>query len=332
MQKGQEMAASRVRELRSQSWRRAPAALAAVVTLALLSVGCGSGDDSRDEALAALELTSEAASLQSEMSELVSELSANPSAAQRREFERSLDALDRRAAQLIAEADVDSTVAGDETPAAEQTAMTEAVAALDEVRAAGDSAVAVVARPISDRARVALDEFEERLDAATQHLGGSVELAERALDGDSGDGLSEEDRAQLADARAASESARRASRQASAKLQAVIDAAVAEREQLITEREAAEAEAAAEAAVGCETEVPNYGQASVDIQGDASCEEAQSVFQTYYSDATPKMGSGGSAEVDGWFCISNSAGAIGRGESSLTTCEKDGEEIRTVVP
>lgn len=92
---------------------RAGRAILAIVICALtvpLAAGCGSsGEDPRDEALASLRLTTEAASLQSEMGKLVGGLSSDPSAAERRLAQRQLASLDREAVRLIASAAADST-------------------------------------------------------------------------------------------------------------------------------------------------------------------------------------------------------------------------------
>ncbi len=89
--------------------RRALAA-ALCVPAALVPVACGSsGADGRDEALAALQLATEAANLRSEMGKLVGDLGSDPSARTRRQAQRRLVSLDREAAELIASAEADST-------------------------------------------------------------------------------------------------------------------------------------------------------------------------------------------------------------------------------
>ena len=84
-----------------------------VVSLALsalaLTAGCGPSEGSRDDALASLRLTTEAASLQSEMGKLVGDLSTNPSAGEKRAAQQRLASLDSQAADLIASAEADAT-------------------------------------------------------------------------------------------------------------------------------------------------------------------------------------------------------------------------------
>lgn len=93
--------------MRASRWR-------SVAALALIGVpvgiaGCGSGEDGRDEALASLQLVTEAGSLQSEMGELVADLDSDPSARQRNAAQQRLAAIDREAAELIASAEADAT-------------------------------------------------------------------------------------------------------------------------------------------------------------------------------------------------------------------------------
>ena len=93
------------------------ALLSVVCVLAVAATGCGSsGDDSRDEALESLRLTTEAAGLQSEMGKLVGSLGGDPSPAQRVAVRRRLASLDREAADLIAAAGADSTYEVDLRP------------------------------------------------------------------------------------------------------------------------------------------------------------------------------------------------------------------------
>jgi len=86
----------------------------ALLGAALLSA-CGSSEDeaeaegTRDAALASLELTTEATSLEADMARLVTKLSDDPSDAERRRLEQRLADLEERAADLIASADAEST-------------------------------------------------------------------------------------------------------------------------------------------------------------------------------------------------------------------------------
>ncbi len=90
---------------------------ALLCALAALVAGCGSGGgatgtgagDSREQALNALELSTEASSLQSEMGKLVVKLVDEPSAVKRRVLERRLAQLQARARRLVTSADVKST-------------------------------------------------------------------------------------------------------------------------------------------------------------------------------------------------------------------------------
>jgi len=80
-----------------------------VLSALALAAGCGSSEGSRDDALASLQLTTEAASLQSEMGKLVGDLSTNPSAGEKRAAQQRLASLDSQAADLIASAEADGT-------------------------------------------------------------------------------------------------------------------------------------------------------------------------------------------------------------------------------
>ena len=92
----------------------APLAFAAALTLA----ACGGSDsaestdsaeDPRDAALASLELTTEAASLDADMAKLVDKLGDEPSAEEREDLAAELERLQQRAAKLVASADAEST-------------------------------------------------------------------------------------------------------------------------------------------------------------------------------------------------------------------------------
>ena len=97
-----------------------PRGLAMGISLlaALTLAACGGSDssesteseaDPRDAALASLELTTEATSLEADMARLVEKLGDKPSAQEREQLAAELERLQQRAEKLIAGADADST-------------------------------------------------------------------------------------------------------------------------------------------------------------------------------------------------------------------------------
>ena len=92
-------------------WRARSANFALAAMSVIVISGCASDDDTgqRDDALAELELATEAANLRGEMGRLVNRIKGDPTPAQRRRLTRRIETLENRAARLIASADSDTS-------------------------------------------------------------------------------------------------------------------------------------------------------------------------------------------------------------------------------
>lgn len=297
------------------------AGLAFLVALAL--VGCGASEDSRDDALASLQLTTEVASLQSEMGKLVGDLVDERSARQRRRIERRFKALDRRAVRLV-------VTAQDEAGLPDASA--EIAAAGRELRAASLSMVIVAANPLSGPAGPARESARAAAHAASRHLRRAVGLAAAALT-DGGE-LSSDDRGAVADSRrAVGHTARRTAASFSA-----LKASVGRQRREVASVEATSVAppVAAEGGTsgGCGT-IQSEGVTAtiVIVSGSVDCAEATAVLQQYGDPSTPKEGSGGAANIGEWLCLHSSIGARDSGDSTLVNCSSPaGGEFESRLP
>ncbi len=290
-----------------------PVLLALLGLSAILFVaGCGSSDNGREDALASLQLTTETANLQSEMGKLVDDLAEDPSTEERERIERRLSAIDRSAMHIVSEA------RGEES--GEPAASENIASAGQELRAASLGLVVVTKDPFGDRATQARERSGAESRSASRHLSAAVGAARAALA--DGGMLSADDRSEV-------EKARRGVGRAGTRAGSAFDALrtsedrqrreAASAEEGIVQQEGSETEVTAG---GCGTVQSEIGPLTVVAEEGVDCSEAMSVMQQYYDPSTPKEGSGGSSTIGDWFCISYSAGDLARGETDVTTCER----------
>lgn len=270
----------------------------ALPVLACLVVGlaaCSSETSDRDQAVDALERANGAAGLETEMAALVSDIPPAPTPKDQVKVNTTVADLDNQAETLLASADTGQTYDEKITASVEQTR-----GAGQELASAGPSSAAV-----GKARKVAVG----RLGKSNENLGQATKLIGTDLADENGQ-LSEEDAAALK------------------KTVNTVDES----------GQAVEAAGKKVASAGpCTVSAPVSGRLPVKTtKGSVGCEEATKVFDTYYNDPSVVFeGSGGTATIGEWFCISSSAGAVSDGLTDhFTTCmrERDGAEIQTLVP
>ena len=297
-----------------------------VAFAALVLAGCGgSSEGSRDDALASLQLTTEAAGMQSEIGKLVGDLADEPSAKERGRIGRGFRALDRRATHLVA-------TAREEAGAGLPGASGEIAAAGQALRAASLGLAIVAEDPLSGPAGPARGGARAEARAASRDLRRAVGIARAALA--EGGELSDEGRRAVADSRRAVGRAERHTAASFGALKASVGRQRSEAASVEATSVAPPAAAEGGASGGCGTIQSEGATATIVIvSGSVDCAEATVVLQQYDDPSTPKEGSGGSASIGEWFCIHSSFGARDSGDSTLVNCSSPaGGEFESQLP
>ncbi len=275
--------------------------MAALAAFALSA--CGSSDVGTGDALDALQTTTDASRLNAEVAVLTSDLPSEPTAAESAQAEASLEKLDARAGDLIA---ASSSGAGYDE---------QITAALGQTRGAVNGLVPAVKDP--SRLAGARRGAVEKLKESNRRLRASARIAGAGLANDKGD-LSASD-AKALDATLA---------EVDKSGEAVSAAGTA-----VAGSGSAQPAEASSASTGCTVRDRNGRDLTVVVKkGSLPCAQATAVFAQYYSPSTQVEGSGGSATVGEWFCISYSAGQQQTGQApAVTICDRsrDGAEIAT---
>ncbi len=270
---------------------------------ALALSACGSSEGDRGDALDALQTTTDASRLNAEVAVLTSDLPSEPTSAESAQAEGSLQTLDARAKDLIA---ASSSSAGYDE---------QITAALGQTRGAVNGLVPAVRDP--GRLALARRGAVTKLKESSRRLRASARIAGAGLANDQGD-LSASD-AQAVDATLG---------EVDKSEQAVGAAGTA-----VAGTGSSQPAAASSASTGCTVRDRNGRDLTVVVKkGSLPCAQATAVFAQYYSPSTQVQGSGGSATVGEWFCISSSAGEQQSGQAAaVTICDRsqDGAEIAT---